>query len=200
MNNKANSIVSVKKLGSSKHLVEELSRTDLKPIKKQVSEDDQGEFNINEVSALIREQRKHSNYHLIRQMTEDHNTMLKGSVDSRESKSPNRLKHADTLQPNSIISLQNQTSYKKEEPAMPKTMTHMQSPMMTRLNLKQQNRTQNLFSPHHRVRQGTGITGAGVAHMSPAVSGRLTLHMLHKMKKERILENQFATEDDNEFD
>ena len=48
------------------------------------------------------------------------------------------------------------------------------------------------------VRKGTGITGKGVAHISPKISGRLTLRMLQKMKKDRE-DDEFALEDENEF-
>ena len=50
------------------------------------------------------------------------------------------------------------------------------------------------------MRKGTGITGASVAHLSPAISGRLTLNTLHKMRKVMQEDQSFAVEGDNEFD
>ena len=48
-------------------------------------------------------------------------------------------------------------------------------------------------SPHHgrhMVRKGAGITGSGTKNISPHLSGRLTLGMLHKTKINRQADNE----------
>ena len=51
---------------------------------------------------------------------------------------------------------------------------------------------------HATVRKGRGITGKGVANVSPHLSGRLTLGMLNKMKNARQ-ENEEFHDKDNEL-
>ena len=48
---------------------------------------------------------------------------------------------------------------------------------------------------HGAVRKGRGITGSGVAKVSPHLSGRLTLGMLNKMKTARQNDEQFYDKD-----
>lgn len=49
------------------------------------------------------------------------------------------------------------------------------------------------------MRKGSGITGSGVAHVSPQLSGRLTLHMLHQMQEARKESIGFSSDKDEEF-
>ena len=48
---------------------------------------------------------------------------------------------------------------------------------------------------HGTVRKGRGITGSGVAKVSPHLSGRLTLGMLNKMKNARQNDQAFYDKD-----
>ena len=56
------------------------------------------------------------------------------------------------------------------------------------------------LSKKEQVRVGQGITGIGTRHISPLLSGRLTLDMLQKMKRHRAADAQFTGEGENEFD